>query len=513
MPRSTKPSFVLELPLKVDSKQDSELQARFNAAFRLYNNVLGEAKTRMKLVKNSEAYQAARKIPRKRKKERSEAFNKAREAYRFTDYDLQAYANRAAKDSKWIADKVDSNTQQKLATRASKAVERVLFGKAKDVRFKVESRFRSVEGKTNKQGIRWKNDRVIWAGLELLAIVDSENAVIQHGLSYSVKYCRLIRRELNGKRRWFVQLVLEGTPYQNSQNYVADGLIGLDLNVSNIAFVADNHADLLPFADKVPTFSREITKLQRQMQRSQRANNLDNFEPNFEARKGRKTVIKKGKVKKGKRQWKKSNNYRKAAQKKRELERRKTALRASQNRRIVNEILRHGKNIKTENVSVKGWQKRYGKAISAKSPGFVQSELKRKAENAGGSFTKFSTQKTALSQTHLDGSRIKKSLSERVHRDVTGIPEHHRDLFSAFLSRHVNQDKLSLQDVLNEYPRAESLLLEAWQRHLTRKQVSASESRLSDSPLERVSSEGTKSNQIAIKSEKLELSLPESAYL
>ena len=103
MPRSTKPSFVLELPLKADSKQDSELQARFNAAMRLYNNVLGEAKTRMELVRKSEAYQAAKKIPRDKKKERAEAFSKARETYRFTDYDLQAYANRAAKDSKWIA--------------------------------------------------------------------------------------------------------------------------------------------------------------------------------------------------------------------------------------------------------------------------------------------------------------------------------------------------------------------------------------------------------------------------
>ncbi|WP_414584093.1 hypothetical protein [Scytonema sp. PCC 10023] len=135
------------------------------------------------------------------------------------------------------------------------------------------------------------------------------------------------------------------------------------------------------------------------MQRSQRANNPENFELDFQARRGRKTVTKKGKSKKGKRQWKKSSNYRKAAQKKRELERRKAAYAKSQNRRVVNEILRHGKDIKTENVSVKGWQKRYGKAIAAKSPGFVQSELKRKAENAGGSFTKFSTQKTALSQT------------------------------------------------------------------------------------------------------------------
>lgn len=503
MPRNTKPSFVLELLLKVNSKQDSELRARFNAAMRLYNNVLNEAKTRMELVKNSEAYQAARKIPRDKKKERSEAFNKAREAYRFTEYDLQAYANRAAKDSKWIAQKIDAQVQQKLATRAFKAVERVLSGKARDVRFKVESRFRSVEGKTNKQGIRWKDNRIVWSGLELPAIIDNDNEIVKHGLSSPVKYCRLIRRELNGKRRWFVQLVLEGTPYQKPQNYVKSGVVGLDLNVSNIAFVADDHAELLPFADKVSNFSKEITKLQRQMQRSQRANNPDNFEPDFKARKGRKTVIKKGKNKKGKRQWNKSSNYRKVAQKKRELERRKVAYAKSQNRRVVNEILRHGKDIKTENVSVRGWQKRYGKAIGAKSPGFVQSELKRKAENAGGSFTKFSTQKTALSQTHLDGSRIKKPLSQRVHRDVTGIPEHHRDLFSAFLSRSVNQDMLSLQDALNEYPGLEPVLLEAWQRHLTREQVGASESRKPGSPLERVSNEPLIADQIAELGKKL----------
>ncbi|BAY48920.1 transposase, IS605 family protein [Scytonema sp. HK-05] len=466
--RSTKPSFVLELPLKTDSKQDLELQARFNAAMRLYNNVLGEAKTRMELVRTSVAYQAARKISRDQKKARSDAFKSAREAYRFADYDLQSYANRAAKDSKWIAQKIDAQVQQKLATRAFQAVERVLFGKAKDVRFKVESRFRSVEGKTNKQGIRWKDNRVVWSGLELSAIIDTENVVVQHGLSCPVKYCRLIRRTFGGKPRWFVQLVLEGKPYQNPQNYVSDGIVGLDLNVSNIAFVADNHADLLPFAEGVPTFSKEITKLQRQMQRSQRANNPNNFEQNFEASIGRKTVVKKGKPKKGKQQWKKSNNYRNAAKKKRELERRKTAYAKTQNRCVVNEILRHGKHIKTENVSVRGWQKRYGKAISAKSPGFVQSELARKAESAGGQFIKFSTQKTALSQTHLDGSRIKKSLSQRVHRDVTGIPEHQRDLFSAFLSRSVNQNQLVLQDAREQYLRLEPVLLEAHQRYLTR---------------------------------------------
>jgi hypothetical protein len=91
-----------------------------------------------------------------------------------------------------------------------------------------------------------------------------------------------------------------------------------------------------------------------------------------------------------------SNNYRKVAQCKRNLERGKAAYAKSQNRKLANDILRNGKDINTENVSVKGWQKRYGKAISAKSPAYFQSELKRKAESAGGSFTQFSTQTTAL---------------------------------------------------------------------------------------------------------------------
>lgn len=504
MARSTTESFITEMPLVVDSKQEAELLSRFQAGRQLYNACLNEAMKRLKLMHNSELYQAARLLPKTKKKERAEAFKTAREQFRYSEYDLHSFASITSKNAKWIAQKIDATAQQKLATRAFKASERVILGFAKDVRYKVPSRFRSIEGKSNKQGIRWKDDCLVWGKLVLKPIIDPTNPVIRHGLESPVKYVRLLWRILNGKRRWYAQLVNEGSPYNETKNYVSNGLIGLDLNISNIAFVGDGHADLLPFAEKVPTFQQEITALQRKMQRSQRVNNPNNFEPNFKARKGRKTVIKKGKVKKGKAQWKKSSNYLKAANKKRELERRKTAYAKTQNRRVVNEILRHGKHIKTENVSVKGWQKRYGKAISAKSPGFVQSELIRKAEKAGGLVIKFSTQKTALSQTHLDGTRFKKSLSQRVHRDVTGIPNHHRDLFSAFLSRYVNQDVLVLQDALSAYPGLEPVLLEAYQRYITREQVGESESRQADSPSERVSNKLLTSSQIGVTTEKLD---------
>jgi hypothetical protein len=357
-----------------------------------------------------------------------------------------------------------------------------------------------MEGKSNKQGIRWKNNQLVWCGLTIKAIIDKSNPIIMHGLTSVVKYVRLLWRELNGKRRWYAQLVGKGLPYQKPQNSVKKGTVGLDINLHNVAFVADNHADLLPFANKVPNSQREIAKLQRQMERSRRANNPNNYEPDASGKKGRKIVTKKGKPKKGKRKWNNSKTYLRTATKKRNIERKKSAYVKSQNRRLVNEILQHGNKIKTEKVSVKGWQKRYGKAIYAKGPGFFQSELKRKAENAGGQFTTFSTQKTALSQTHLDGSRIKKSLSERVHMDVTGFVMH-RDLFSAFLSRYVNEDDvLELSKAkLNLGLRLESVLVDAWERfQQPARQVGESESRQSHSPSERASIKGRTVSQISL---------------
>lgn len=499
MARKKTPSFITEISLIVDSAQDAEVLSKFEAARQLYNACLNEAMIRMELVRNSEAFKAAKKIPRANKKERGEAFSAARQAYRYSDYDIQAYASIVANSAKWIADKIDSNTQQSIAKRAFLASERVIFGRAKKVRFKVPSRFRSVEGKTNKQGIRWRDNQLVWGSLKLRSIIDESNPVIMHGLQSPVKYVRILWRELNGKRRWYAQLINEGKPYQKEKNYVSDGLIGLDLNISNIAFVGDLKADLLPFAEKVPTYEKEITRLKRKMQRSQRAKNPDSYEPDFEVKKGHRTIKKKGKFKKGKRKWNRSNNYKIAAKKQRELQRKKAASAKNKNSELVNEILRHGKNIKTERVSVKGWQKRYGKAISAKSPGFVQAELFRKAENAGGIIHQFSTIDTALSQSHLDGSRVKKSLSERVHQDATGI-KMHRDLFSAYLSRHVNQeDTLLWQDAACQYPGSEQILLDAWQRSQNREQVGESESGLI-AP-ERLSNKSRNADQIAVSKE------------
>ena len=95
MASSKTPSFITELSLKVDSKQEKELLARFQAARQLYNACLSEALVRMDLVRRSELYHQAKKYRGGSKKERQDLFNKARENYRFSDYALKkiCYSN------------------------------------------------------------------------------------------------------------------------------------------------------------------------------------------------------------------------------------------------------------------------------------------------------------------------------------------------------------------------------------------------------------------------------------
>jgi putative transposase len=462
--KEKKPSFVTEFELIVTSYKEKELDARFQAGRHLYNAVLGEAVIRVQQVRSSEPYKEAKKIKVKNdedKKLRNELFATARKQSRFSDFELQEFATITAKNAKWIAEKLDSHTIQKIGTRAFKAAERVLFGKARKIRFKSFHAFHSLESKTNASGIRFLGctDCCIKWGKDLtlpIRFPSEWNEVLEYGYRSKVKYCRILWREINGKRRWYVQLINEGVPYKETPAYKLHnkvssntGLVGIDLNISNVAVVGDDKAGLFPFAENVPTFEQEIKTLQRKMERSRRATNSENYEPDFE--------------KKGTRRWKRSSAYKKYAQKKRELERRKAAYAKSKNRGLANKIIREfGNNIKAEKVSVRAWQRRYGKAISALSPGFFQSELKRKAESANGSFTTFSTNKTALSQTHLDGTKIKKSLSERVHKDVSGF-EMQRDLFSAYLSRYVNDNsELNVSQARRDWERTEPFLTQAW---------------------------------------------------
>ena len=101
-----------------------------------------------------------------------------------------------------------------------------------------------------------------------------------------VKYCRIVRRTLNGKKRWFVQLVVEGVPPVRKVYAPKCEVVGIDPGPSRIAYFHEHHAAIVEVAPNVDLQESKIRLLQRRIDRSKRANNPDNFNPDGTVIKG-----------------------------------------------------------------------------------------------------------------------------------------------------------------------------------------------------------------------------------
>lgn len=451
---SSTPSFVCELPLRVSPAQEKALLARLEAARQLYNACLGEALKRVDLIQQSVLWQRAWKA--KDQEQRSALIREACSRYGFTDPTLQHYAVEIRR-SCWIGDHLDVHAAQKLGTRAFRAAQRVLFGRARKVRFKGKNQMDTVEGKSNGAGIRWRDGCVVWKGLVLPAVIDLEDPVIRHALSCRVKYVRLVRRKINGHNRFYTQLVCEGTPYRKPKNALGEGVVGIDAGPSTIARVSGTEARLDRFCEELAKKEAEIRRLQRRLDRSRRVNNPENYNPD-------------GTVKKGPKQWKRTKTYLKTQAQLAEIWRKLSAHRRSLIGRMVNETLRMGNVFKFEKLSYRALQKMFGKSVNTRAPGRFFRELARKAESAGGKVLEFPTRlKVKGTETHIGlssycicGEHKKKSLSERWHMCSCGV-SCQRDLYSAYLARFVeeagdDQFELDAGLAVRQWPGAEPLL-------------------------------------------------------
>ena len=453
MSKSKTPSFVTELPLKTTSADEATILVRLDAGRQLYHACLGEALERLGLIRQSKEYQKIQKLPKtsngEPNKERTKAFNELNKKEGFTDYDIQHYATGIR--NSWIEEHINAHIAQKLATRAFKAVQKKAFGTAKNVRFKGKNQMDSLEGKNNETGLLFRNNTLKWSGLEIPCIIDPDNDLISYGLNHKVKYCRIVRRVINRKNRFYLQLICKGTPFQNPENKIGTEEIGLDVGVGTIATVADTKATLKQFCSELIPDQKKKRKLQRKLDRSLRATNPDNYNPN-------------GTVKKGKR-FKKSNRYKTTSSNLAETDRVLATHRKSLHGKDINEIIATGTCIKTEKVSYKGWQKRYGRSIGLRAPSMFMNSLKRKAENAGGCLFEIPTQTTKLSQTcHICEQQVKKTLSNRWHI-CCGI-RMQRDLYSGFLAKCVDKETSALDFARANYlwQGMESILSEAISR-------------------------------------------------
>lgn len=442
--------YCVTFPLITEKYQETILNKRFEISRQLYNAVLSKAYKRYKSMIETKKYRQLKdqinNANEKEKKLLYKQLNEMYKQYRLNEYSLHKDIQEMQHH---FSENIDSFTAQKIATRVWSAFEDLLFGDGKIVHFKKYGELDSLEGKSNKTGIRFKDGFLIWNGLKIPVKIDYNNPYEYQALKDEICYCRIKRRFIKGKYKYYLQIVFKGVPPMKInkdgevKRHIGNGTVGLDIGTQTIAIVSNVDVKLLELADRVNNIEKEKRRILRYMDRSRRANNPDNFNED-------------GTIKKGKLKWVKSNRYIKAQNKLRELYRKQADVREYQHQLLSNYILSLGNKIKVEEMNFKGLQKRskktekndkgkfkrkkrFGKSLANKAPAKLLTILDNKLKYFGEKLIKVNTKEVKASQyNHLNCRYNKKKLSQRWN-DLNGI-KIQRDLYSAFLIQHVNDD-------------------------------------------------------------------------
>ena len=453
MARAPKPTFITELPLVASLAQDAVMQARFEAARRLFNAVLGDGLKALALMRESKTWAAAKAMPKgepksDERKARNAAFKACNERFGFTEYSLHAVAT-GHKNAAGFADRLGAHETQKIASRVFASLQEYAFGTRGRPRFKGQLRpLHSLEGKSNAAGPRWHAETatVSWGKGFVMPVKmpgKTQDPYIHACLQAQTKYCRITWRMQQGKRRWFVQLVQAGVAPAKYDFMASGQVVGLDIGPSTVAVVGDQAVGLEQLAPSVEQPWKQMRTLQRAQDRSRRATNPDLFHANGTAKRG---------ASKG---WVRSNRYRARQARLQDIERKLAEARKRDHGHLANKILVLGNVIQTEKLSYKSFQKNFGRSAKVRAAGMFVSLLIRKAESAGAQVVELNTQKLKMSQyDHISGVCTKKPLSQRWHalggpgeaRD--GRLQVQRDCYSAWLAKCArdNQHKPSQLD-------------------------------------------------------------------
>ncbi|PWM80919.1 MAG: transposase [Clostridium sp.] len=446
-------SFTIEFPLKTESWQCDVLDRRFSVAEHIYNSLLNVSQKHYKEMIQTREYRnlvSQLSDDKKNNKVIYRKINDLRKRYGLSEYGLHSLVRDMQRHFK---NSIDSNTAQKIATRLWRAYEKNFFSNGKKLHYKKRGSLRSVEGKSNKTGIRFVKDHILWNGLSIPVMIDYKNkyeceAIVQH----EVSYCRIIRRYGKNRIHYTVQLIMEGNPpvkYNEAtgevRHPVGSGDVGLDIGPSTIAIVSENNVKLYELADKVQNIEKEKRLLLRKMDRSRRMTNPNNYNRD-------------GTIKTGPKKWIRSKGYMKMLFCLRYISEKLARMRRMQHEMMANYIISLGDHIAVETMNFEGLakrstkteisentglykrKKRFGKSIANRAPVMLLDIVNRKLRYYDKKLIKIDTQKAKASQyNHMDGTYTKKSLSQRWNHFDKGL-DIQRDLYSAFLIMNINDD-------------------------------------------------------------------------
>lgn len=446
-------NFIIEFSLKTEKYQEDILNKRFEIGRQIYNSLVNVTQKRYKEMIKTKKYRILLSLLTGRKnndKEIWEQINDIRKQYGMSEY---SFFNDVKTMQYHFKDNFDANTARSIASALWKSYHKLFYENGKNIYYKKYGELNSLEGKSHDSGIRFKNNIVFWSGLKIPIIIDCDNYYEYQAIQADICYCRIVRKYIRNKYKYYVQIVFKGNPpikvdtkTGEIKHYIGNGDVGLDIGTSAIAISSQSDVKILELADRVQNIDNQKQKLLRKMDRSRRATNPNNYNEDGTFKKhGNKKIV-----------WNKSNHYIKYQNELRELYRKQAAIRKYQHECLANYIASLGNKVYVEKMNFAGLQKRikktkkndkgkfkrkkrFGKSISNKAPSMLLTIINRKLGYYGEKLIEINTFETRASQfNHFDGTYIKKTLSQRWN-DFDGIKVQ-RDMYSAFLIMNIADD-------------------------------------------------------------------------
>lgn len=448
--------FTVQFPLIVEKWQADILNKRFEMGRKIYNSLVKLTLNRYKeMIKNERYKELLASIQRKKDGKASKnehnkkifkEINQMRDDYKLSEFQFHSDVKPF---QKYYKKHIDSNTAQKLGTRLWNAYEKVIFGNGKEIHFKKYDTLNSLEGKSNGSGIRFRNNKIEWFGLKMPVVIDFNNQYEVEAFKSKISYCRIKRKFIRNKYKFYLQLVFKGTPPvkidKNTgevKRKIGKGDVGIDIGVSTVAYCSENTLKILELADRIRNTSAEKRRILRKMDRSRLKTNPNLFEIDGTIKKGAKFNF--------------SKKYMKLKLKLKDIFRKEADIRKYQHECLANEIISLGDKIYVETMNFSDLKlrnkttektktgkfkskKRFGKSIGNKAPAMLITIIDRKLKYFGKKIISINTKKARASQfNHLTGEYKKKSLSKRWNC-IDGYKVQ-RDMYSSFLIMNINKD-------------------------------------------------------------------------
>lgn len=397
--------FTIQFPLKTEKYQEDILDKRFEIGRQIYNSLVNITQKRYKeMIKTKRYRNLISQLSGDKNKDKNiwRQINDIRKQFDMSEYSFYKDVKRIQHH---FSKNIDALTARSIASNLWKAYEKLFYGNGEYIHYKRYGFVNSLEGNINNTGIRFRDDILLWNGLRIHVVIDYNNCYENQVLKSEIVYCRIIRKFVRKKNKYYVQIVFKGTPPIKIDNetgevkhYIGVGDVGIDIGTSTIAYSSATDVKILELADKVQNIENQKRRLLRKMDRSRRATNPDNYNEDD-------TIKKQGNKKLT---WNKSNHFIKYENKLKELYRKQTDVRKYQHKCLANHIVSLGDNIYVETMNFQGLakkatktekndkgrfkrKKRFGKSIGNRAPSMLLSIINRKLTYYGKSLIKIDT--------------------------------------------------------------------------------------------------------------------------